>query len=53
MLDTEHNAWFTEHTKPFWFYLQFPPHDGNLEPGGLCRPVAGTRPEEGRTAAAL
>jgi 4-amino-4-deoxy-L-arabinose transferase-like glycosyltransferase len=24
MLDTEHNAWFTEHTKPFWFYLQFP-----------------------------
>lgn len=24
MLDTEQSAWFTEHTKPFWFYLQFP-----------------------------
>jgi 4-amino-4-deoxy-L-arabinose transferase-like glycosyltransferase len=24
MLATEQGAWFTEHTKPFWFYLQFP-----------------------------
>ena len=24
MLATERGAWFTEHTKPFWFYLQFP-----------------------------
>lgn len=24
MLVTEQGAWFTEHTKPFWFYLQFP-----------------------------
>ena len=24
MLATEQTAWFTEHTKPFWFYLQFP-----------------------------
>lgn len=24
MLATEQGAWFTEHTKPFWFYAQFP-----------------------------
>lgn len=24
MLATEQGAWFKEHTKPFWFYLQFP-----------------------------
>jgi 4-amino-4-deoxy-L-arabinose transferase-like glycosyltransferase len=24
MLATEQGAWFTEHTKSFWFYLQFP-----------------------------
>lgn len=24
MLATEQGAWFVEHTKPFWFYLQFP-----------------------------
>lgn len=24
MLVTEQGAWFTRHTKPFWFYLQFP-----------------------------
>ncbi len=24
MLATEQGAWLTEHTKPFWFYLQFP-----------------------------
>lgn len=24
MLTTEGGAWFSEHTKPFWFYLQFP-----------------------------
>jgi 4-amino-4-deoxy-L-arabinose transferase-like glycosyltransferase len=24
MVSTEQSAWFVEHTKPFWFYLQFP-----------------------------